>query len=165
MRCSANGAFLKLKLLFRLKTVPQAEPTPHHRLRAELSRCGSVRRGSRSPPETDSLPRPCFAALKGEARHGAIFHVTNGGQKGEFEGKSKGRQLKKSVIQCVCRSERSGLAESCRADCRTNGFCPTRKRFQLCAPMPARNLCRQNKIRLLFITPLLYHTPRQVTIL
>ena len=51
-----------------MKTVPQAEPTPHHRLRAELSRCGSVRRGSRSPPETDSLPRPCFAALKGEAK-------------------------------------------------------------------------------------------------
>ena len=51
-----------------MKTVPQAEPTPHHRLRAELSRCGSVRRGSRSPPETDSLPRPCFAALEGKAK-------------------------------------------------------------------------------------------------
>ena len=55
-----------------MKTVPQAEPTPHHRLRAELSRCGSGRRGSRSPPETDSLPRPCFAALKGEAKDRAV---------------------------------------------------------------------------------------------
>ena len=69
MRCSANGASLRHKAtFFALKTVPQAEPTPHHRLRAELSRYGSVRRGSRSPPETDSLPRPCFAALKGEAK-------------------------------------------------------------------------------------------------
>ena len=59
-------------LHFALETVPQAEPTPHHRLRAELSRCGSGRRGSRSPPETDSLPRPCFAALKGEAKNRAV---------------------------------------------------------------------------------------------
>jgi len=46
-----------------------AKPTPHHRLRAELSRCGSAKRGSRSPPETDSLPRPCFAALKGKPKN------------------------------------------------------------------------------------------------
>ena len=73
MRCSANGASLWHKVTFSPeKTVPQAEPTPHHRLRAELSRCGSVRRGSRSPPETDSLPRPCFAALKGEAKVGVV---------------------------------------------------------------------------------------------
>ena len=51
-----------------VRFVTRCRATPHHRLRAELSRCGSVRRGSRSPPETDSLPRPCFAALKGEAK-------------------------------------------------------------------------------------------------
>ena len=57
---------LPAKSNFKLSNALRA--TPHHRLRAELSRCGSVRRGSRSPPETDSLPRPCFAALKGEAK-------------------------------------------------------------------------------------------------
>ena len=50
-----------------------AKPTPHHRLRAELSRCGSAKRGSRSPPETDSLPRPCFAALKGKPNNSFQF--------------------------------------------------------------------------------------------
>ena len=36
------------------------------RLRRHLSRCGSVRRGSWFPPGTNSIPRPCFAALGGE---------------------------------------------------------------------------------------------------
>ena len=47
--------------------VTRCRATPHHRLRAELSRCGSVRRGSWFPPGTNSIPRPCFAALKGKA--------------------------------------------------------------------------------------------------
>ena len=36
-------------------------------VRRHLSRCGSVRRGSWFPPGTNSIPRPCFAALKGKA--------------------------------------------------------------------------------------------------
>ena len=57
-----------------LCSVTRCRATPHHRLRAELSRCGSVRRGSRSPPETDSLPRPCFAALEGKAKSARRSH-------------------------------------------------------------------------------------------
>ena len=33
-----------------------------------LSRCGSVRRGSWFPLGTNSIPRPCFAALEGKAK-------------------------------------------------------------------------------------------------
>ena len=79
LRCSAKRV-TKHKVTFRLKTVPQAEPTPHHRLRAELSRCGSVRRGSWFPPGTNSIPRPCFAALEGKAKSGRVARLT--GQKG-----------------------------------------------------------------------------------
>ena len=68
MRCRLRVAEPFTGEKVTLFSVTRCCATPHHRLRAELSRCGSGRRGSRSPPETDSLPRPCFAALKGEAK-------------------------------------------------------------------------------------------------
>ena len=68
MRCSAKRV-TKHKVTFSFVN-GSATRNLHliRRLRRHLSRCGSGRRGSRSPPETDSLPRPCFAALKGEAK-------------------------------------------------------------------------------------------------
>ena len=43
--------------------------------RRHLSRCGSVRRGSWFPPGTNSIPRPCFAALKGKAERTAFARI------------------------------------------------------------------------------------------
>ena len=71
MRCRLRVAEPFTGEKVTLFSVTRCRATPHHRLRAQLSRCGSVRRGSRSPPETDSLPRPCFAALKGKPRLGS----------------------------------------------------------------------------------------------
>ena len=60
MRCSANGASLWHKVTFSPeKTVPQAEPTPHHRLRAELPLGGEAKVGvvPRGSPNEQVLPR------------------------------------------------------------------------------------------------------------
>ena len=72
MRCSAKRV-TKHKVTFSFVN-GSATRNLHliRRLRRHLSRCGSGRRGSRSPPETDSLPRPCFAALKGEGKVGIV---------------------------------------------------------------------------------------------
>ena len=72
MRCRLRVAEPFTGEKVTLFSVTRCRATPHHRLRAELSRCGSSRRGSRSPPVTVSLPRPCFAALKGEAKVGVV---------------------------------------------------------------------------------------------
>ena len=46
MRCSASARYEAYCYFFCLKTVPQAEPTPHHRLRAELPLEGKPKLGS-----------------------------------------------------------------------------------------------------------------------
>ena len=46
LRCSASARYEAYCYFFCLKTVPQAEPTPHHRLRAELPLKGKPKSGS-----------------------------------------------------------------------------------------------------------------------
>ena len=70
MRCSAKRVTEHKATFSPVNGSASGTYTSSGGFRRHLSRCGSVRRGSWFPPGTNSIPRPCFAALEGKAKSG-----------------------------------------------------------------------------------------------